>query len=181
MPASRSTRWTSSTSLGRLVEKSLVFTDPTSAEARFRLLETVREYARERLVEAAEGEATLRRHRDWYLTLVDEASAAFFHGPEPVEWLRTLDREHDDLRAALEWCLDQPGERQAGLRMAAGLWRYWEIRGHLTEGRGWLEPDARGGRRRRLTAAGERAHRRGHPGLHAGRLPRRLDASTKRA
>jgi len=124
--------------LGRLVEKSLVFTDPTSAEARFRLLETVREYARERLVEAAEGEATLRRHRDWYLTLVDQAAAAFFHGPEPVEWLRTLDREHDDLRAALEWCLDQHGERTAGLQMAAGLWRYWEIRGHLAEGRGWL-------------------------------------------
>lgn len=125
--------------LGRLVEKSLVFTDPTSAEARFRLLETVRDYARGRLVEADEGATTLRRHRDWYLALVDEASTAFFHGPEPVEWLRRLDREHDDLRAALEWCLDQPGEGRSGLRIAAGLWRYWEIRGHITEGRGWLE------------------------------------------
>ena len=125
--------------LGRLVEKSLVFTDPTLAEARFKLLETVREYARGRLVEAGEGDATLRRHRDWYLALVDEASPAFFHGPEPVDWLRRLDREHEDLRAVLEWCLDQPGEGRAGLRIAAGLWRYWEIRGHLTEGRGWLE------------------------------------------
>jgi predicted ATPase/class 3 adenylate cyclase len=125
--------------LGRLVEKSLVFTDPTAAEARFGLLETVREYARGRLVEADEGEATQRRHRDWYLALVDEASPTFFHGPEPVEWIRRLDREHDDLRSALEWCLDQPGEGRAGLRIAAGLWRYWEIRGHLTEGRGWLE------------------------------------------
>jgi predicted ATPase/class 3 adenylate cyclase len=125
--------------LSRLVEKSLVFTDPASTEARFRLLETVREYARERLVEAAEGDRTLRRHRDWYLALVDEASAAFFHGPEPVEWLRRLDQEHDDLRAVLEWCLDQPGEARSGLRLAAGLWRYWEIRGHLKEGRGWLE------------------------------------------
>jgi tetratricopeptide (TPR) repeat protein len=125
--------------LGRLVEKSLVFTDPASAEARFRLLETVREYARGRLVEADEGDATLRRHRDFYLALVDEAAPAFFRGPEPVEWLRRLDREHDDLRAALEWCLDQPDEGAAGLRIAAGLWRFWEIRGHLTEGRGWLE------------------------------------------
>ncbi|MFI5262288.1 MAG: ATP-binding protein [Candidatus Limnocylindrales bacterium] len=124
--------------LGRLVEKSLVFTDPTLDEARFRLLETVREYARGRLVEAREGEATLRRHRDWYLALVDEAAPAFFRGPEPAEWLRRLDREHDDIRAALEWCLDQPGEGHAGLRIAAGLWRYWEIRGYLTEGRGWL-------------------------------------------
>ena len=125
--------------LGHLVEKSLVFTDPTATEARFRLLETVREYSRGRLVEAGEGDATMRRHRDWYLALVDRASSAFFHGPEPVEWLRFLDREHDDLRTALEWCLDQPDEGRSGLRIAAGLWRYWEIRGHLIEGRGWLE------------------------------------------
>ena len=125
--------------LGRLVEKSLVLTDPRSTEARFRLLETVRDYARSRLVEAGEAHTTLRRHRDWYLELVDEASPTFFHGPEPVEWLRRLDREHEDIRAALEWCLDQPGESRAGLRIASGLWRYWEIRGNLTEGRGWLE------------------------------------------
>jgi non-specific serine/threonine protein kinase len=126
-------------SLGRLVEKSLVSTDPSSTEARFKLLETVRVYARGRLIEADEGTLALRRHRDWYVALVDQASAAFFHGPEPVEWLRRLDREHDDIRSVLEWCLDQPGEGETGLRIAAGLWRYWEIRGHLTEGRGWLE------------------------------------------
>ncbi len=125
--------------LGRLVEKSLVFTDPTSTEAHFRLLETVREYARGRLVEADEGDSTLRRHRDWYLAFVDEAASAFFQGPEPAELLARLDSEHDDLRAAMGWCLDQPGEGEAGLRMAAGLWRYWEIRGHLTEGRRWFE------------------------------------------
>ncbi len=133
--------------LGRLVEKSLVLSDPQASEARFRLLETVREYARARLVEAGEAEATLRRHRDWYVALVDETSAAFFHGPEPVDRLRRLDREHDDIRAVLEWCLDQPGESGTGLGLSAGLWRYWEIRGHLTEGRGWLE--------RTLDAAGE--------------------------
>jgi predicted ATPase/class 3 adenylate cyclase len=125
--------------LGRLVEKSLVFTDPTSSEAHFRLLETVREYARARLVEADEGDPTLRRHRDLFLALVDEASPAFFHGPEPVDWLRRIDDDHEDVRAALEWCLDQPGEARSGLRIAAGLWRYWEIRGDLTEGRAWLE------------------------------------------
>jgi predicted ATPase/class 3 adenylate cyclase len=154
--------------LGRLVEKSLVFTDPSLSEARFRLLETVRDYARGRLVEADEGDATLRRHRDWYVALVDKASPAFFHGPEPAEWLRRLDREHDDLRAALEWCLDQPGEGRSGLRIAAGLWRYWEIRGHLTEGRGWLERmvDAVGGdvsalRADALTGAGNLAFMQG--------------------
>jgi len=125
--------------LGRLVEKSLVFSEAAAAEARFRLLETVREYARGRLVEAGEAEGTMRRHRDWYLAMVDDASQAFFQGPEPVEWLRRLDREHDDLRVALEWSLGEPGEGSAGLRMASGLWRYWEIRGHLTEGRALLE------------------------------------------
>lgn len=125
--------------LGRLVEKSLVQAGAGSAEARFRLLETVREYARGRLIEAGEGDGTLRHHRDWYAALVEELSSTFFQGPEPVASLRRLDREHDDLRAALEWCLDQPGEGRVGLRIAAGLWRYWEIRGHLTEGRGWLE------------------------------------------
>ncbi len=133
--------------LGRLVEKSLVFTDPTSSEAHFRLLETVREYARSRLVEADEADSTLRRHRDLFLALVDKASPAFFHGPEPIDWLRRLDDEHEDVRAALEWCLDQPGEARAGLRIAAGLWRYWEIRGHLSEGRAWLD--------RMLDAVGE--------------------------
>ncbi len=133
--------------LGRLVEKSLVFTDPTSSEAHFRLLETVREYARTRLVEAGEADPTLRRHRDLFLALVDQASPAFFHGPEPVDWLRRLDDDHEDVRAALEWCLDQAGEARPGLRIAAGLWRYWEIRGHLSEGRAWLE--------RMLEAVGE--------------------------
>jgi len=125
--------------LSRLVDRSLVMADATSPEARFRLLETVREYAWTRLVEAGEAEEASRRHRDWYLALVDEASQAFFAGPEPREWLLRLDAEHDDLRAALTWSLATAGEGQASLRMAAGLWRFWEIRGHLTEGRAWLE------------------------------------------
>jgi len=125
--------------LSRLVDKSLILSEATSPEARFRLLETVREYAYSRLVEAGEEGAASRRHRDWYVALVDEAAQAFFKGPEPGDWLRRLDREHDDLRAVLEGSLVQPGQGQAGLRIAAGLWRFWEIRGHLTEGRGWLE------------------------------------------
>jgi predicted ATPase/class 3 adenylate cyclase len=149
--------------LGRLIEKSLVFTDPASAEARFRLLETVREYARTRLVEAGEAETALRRHRDWYLAMVEEASAVFFQGPEPIEWLARLDREHDDLRAAMGWCLDQPGEGHAGLRMAAGLWRYWEIRGYLAEGRRWLE-------RMMEAVRGERSNLRANALTGAGNL-----------
>ena len=135
----RSRRSTSSTASAGWSRSRSCSSDPQANEARFRLLETVREYARARLVEADEADATLRRHRDWYVALVDETTAAFFHGPEPVDRLRRLDHEHDDIRAVLEWCLDQPSEAETGLRLTAGLWRYWEIRGHLTEGRGWLE------------------------------------------
>jgi predicted ATPase/class 3 adenylate cyclase len=133
--------------LTRLVDRSLVIADATGDESRFRLLETVREYSRERLVAAGDAEATMRAHRDWYLALVEAAGPAFFHGPPQVPWIERFDREHDNLRAALAWSDDQPGERDAGLRMAAGLWRFWEIRGHQTEGLAWLErmladPDA---------------------------------------
>ena len=125
--------------LTRLVDRSLVVAEATGTEARFTMLETVREYARERLVSSGEAEATRRRHRDWYLRLVEEARPAFFRGPEPSAWLDRLDREHDNLRAALGWSEGMDGEAEAGLRLAAGLWRFWEIRGHLSEGRGWLE------------------------------------------
>ena len=123
----------------RLVDRSLVVPEPSGTEARFTMLETVREYARERLIAAGEAEATRRRHRDWYLALVEQARPAFFRGPEPSGWLDRLDREHDNLRAALGWSEGTDGEADAGLRLAAGLWRFWEIRGHLSEGRGWLE------------------------------------------
>src|SRR5205823_12497112 len=54
-------------------------------------------------------------------------------------WLEKLDREHDNLRAVLQWSLDEPGQERQGLQLAARLWRFWEIHGHLAEGRAWLE------------------------------------------
>jgi predicted ATPase/class 3 adenylate cyclase len=125
--------------LSHLVDKSLVAADPFGSEGRYRLLETIRQYARDRLLESGEAEAVLRRHRDWYLALVEQAAPEFFRGPESGSWLERLDREHDNLRVALQWSEDQPGETGAGLRLAAALWRFWEIRGHLIEGRAWLE------------------------------------------
>jgi predicted ATPase/class 3 adenylate cyclase len=125
--------------LTRLVDRSLVMADASGEESRFRLLETVREYGRERLVAAGDAGPTLRAHRDWYLALVEEAAAGFFHGPPQATWIARLDREHDNLRAALAWSHDQPGERETGLRIAAAMWRYWEIRGHQAEGLAWLE------------------------------------------
>jgi predicted ATPase/class 3 adenylate cyclase len=129
--------------LSNLVDKSLVqageLPDESSGEARFGLLETVREYGAERAAAADETEDARRRHRDWFLALVDRAAPAFFRGPVPQDWLRVLALEHENLRAALAWSAAAPGEQPMGLRMAAGLWRFWEIRGDLVEGRSWLE------------------------------------------
>jgi predicted ATPase/class 3 adenylate cyclase len=125
--------------LTRLVDRSLVTAEPTASESRFGLLETVREYAIERLVAEDEPEPARRRHRDWYLQLVEEARPAFFQGPEPGHWLERLDREHDNLRVALGWSEGTEGEVDKGLRLATGLWRLWEIRGYLQEGRDWLD------------------------------------------
>jgi predicted ATPase/class 3 adenylate cyclase len=125
--------------LSRLVEKSLVVSEPMVREARFRLLETVRQYAREKLMGSEEAAEALRRHRDWYLALVTRLEPQFFGGARSGSETDELDREHDNLRAALEWSADEPGEAAAGLRLAAALWRFWEIRGHVVEGRAWLE------------------------------------------
>ena len=125
--------------LTRLVDKSLVQADPVAEEARFRMLETIREYAREYLVESGEAERVQRRQRDWFLALVERAKPDFFRGPPPHDWLIVFDREHDNLGLALEWSAAEAGGASAGLRLAAGMWRYWELRGYVAEGRQWLE------------------------------------------
>ncbi len=130
--------------LSRLVEKSLVIAEP-SGDGRYRLLETIRLYALDRLVASGESEAIRRRHRDWYLALVEQVAPGFFHGPESRPALERLTVEHDNLRAALQWSAADPHERGAALRLTVGLWRFWEIRGHPYEGREWLERALVGG------------------------------------
>jgi predicted ATPase/class 3 adenylate cyclase len=125
--------------LSRLVDKSLVVADTEGDEARYRMLETVRQYGRDKLVESGEARDTLMRERDWYLDMVAKAEPEFFRGVESGAWLERLDREHDNLRAVLQWSLDEPGAERQGLQLAAGLWRFWEIHGHLEDGRAWLE------------------------------------------
>jgi predicted ATPase/class 3 adenylate cyclase/Tfp pilus assembly protein PilF len=125
--------------LSRLVDKSLLVAETEGSQARYRQLETIRQYARDRLLESGEARDALRGHRDWFLAMVARAEPEFFKGVESSEWLQRLDTEHDNLRAALQWSLDEPGEQRDGLQLAAGMWRFWEIRGHLAEGRFWLE------------------------------------------
>jgi len=99
------------------------------------LLETIREYGTEQLEARAEAEAARRAHAGWYLALAEQAAPALA-GPDVVSWLARLDAEHDNLRAALRWTLDQ-GDGSGALRLAGPLGRYWAHRGHLSEGRQW--------------------------------------------
>jgi non-specific serine/threonine protein kinase len=122
--------------LGRLVDKSLVQVEEDGGEARFRLLETLRYYARERLQDLGEVPSTCDRHADFFLQLA-EAAEPHLWGPSLMNWLARGQREHDNLRAALAWCLEHDRAEQ-GLRLAGALARFWLSRGHLSEGREWL-------------------------------------------
>lgn len=124
--------------LAELVAKSLVVADDETDTPRFRMLEIVREYAQERLEASGEAEALGRRHRDWCLELALEAEEALV-GPEQARWLDRLEREHDNLRRALAAPATDPASAAARLRLATALWRFWELRGHLVEGRRWLD------------------------------------------
>jgi len=123
--------------LSKLVEKSLVMTEPTeAAEMRYRMLEPVGQYAREKLGESGETETVRRQHAALFLTLAEEAEPELL-GAEQTKWLERLETEHDNLRAALGWSLGRKDE--LGLRLAGALSRFWYIRGYLSEGRRWLE------------------------------------------
>jgi predicted ATPase/DNA-binding SARP family transcriptional activator len=121
--------------LGRLIDKSLVHVEEGFGERRYRLLETVRQYAAEQLREAGERSAFERRHRDWYVELAESDPTPA--GDLPArDRLRRLDLERDNLRAALASALaDDP---QVSLRLAVGLWRFWLMRGYLAEAYRWL-------------------------------------------
>lgn len=125
------------TLLVALVDKSLALAEEQEGGLRYRMLETVRQYASERLHSQGEAETMRGRHRDWYLRLAEEA-----RGPlktYQAEWLGRLEIERDNLRAALEWCAVEPEGAEPGLRMAGALPRFWDVRGHLAEGRECLE------------------------------------------
>jgi tetratricopeptide (TPR) repeat protein len=122
-----------------LVEKSLVaYEEDEQGHGRYCLLETVRQYARDRLLEVAETDIVRRRHRDWYLALAQRA-APELHGPEQVQWFARLEEEHDNLRAALEWSQSEPSGEEMALHLAGALYWFWNVRGYYREGRYWLE------------------------------------------
>jgi predicted ATPase/class 3 adenylate cyclase len=131
--------------LTRLVEKSLIQYEEESGTGRYRLLETVRQYARDRLLERGEDGAARERHGRYYLQLAEEAEP-HLRGPEQVNWLARLEAEQDNLRTALAWYHPEPGGAQgltgdadAAVRLVGAFWLYWIVRSQFREGRHWLE------------------------------------------
>ena len=126
--------------LTSLVDKSLVVYEEEAGD-RYRFLETVRQYAGNRLEEGGEAEAGRERLAVWFLGLAEEG-APQLTGPEQASWLRRLETEHDNLRASLAWFerLDGPaaeGLAEGSLRLVVALCRFWAVRGHYAEGRQW--------------------------------------------
>ena len=106
-------------------------------EPRLTMLETIREYGLEQLQESGEEEWVQSRHADYCLALAESAEPELI-GPDQVTWLSRLERDHDNLRAALGWTLHR-GDAVTALRLAGALWRYWSVRGYVHEGRRWLQ------------------------------------------
>jgi predicted ATPase/class 3 adenylate cyclase len=121
--------------LTHLVDKSLVGMDEAAQEPRYRMLETIREYALEKLSESAEGEQVRHRHLDFVLDLAEEAEPRIFTKEGPT-WLDRLDAELDNLRAALEWA-ESLKDAAAGLRLAGTVYWFWWARGYWHEGQRW--------------------------------------------
>jgi predicted ATPase/DNA-binding SARP family transcriptional activator len=128
--------------LSMLVNKSMVELDDREGGARYRLQETMRQYALEKLMQGNETADIYERHLTWCLTMAEDGATALF-GPGLISWLDRVSGEHDNLRAALSWSAAVETRRDsgpaAGLRLAGALWRFWWIRGFPQEGRRWLE------------------------------------------
>jgi predicted ATPase/DNA-binding CsgD family transcriptional regulator len=122
--------------LSGLVTKSLVQTGGHTEEVRYRFLESLRAYAIEKLRDAGEEVMLHQRHFEWCLTLAECAEPELV-GPQQVMWLERLDEEHENLRTALRWSVED-GNTGGGLRLGGALYRFWETRGFVSEGHRWL-------------------------------------------
>jgi predicted ATPase/class 3 adenylate cyclase len=118
--------------LTQLVNKSLVMADEQETSTRYRLLETIRQYARDKLLEAGESEQVRTRHLDFFLKFAEEAES-YMNGPQEMEWRMFLDAEYDNLRTALEWGMENDVDKV--LRLGGALHLFWERHGYEVEGR----------------------------------------------
>jgi predicted ATPase/DNA-binding response OmpR family regulator len=124
--------------LSSLVDKSVLRQeDGVDGEPYFVMLETIREYAQERLALSGEEPALQQAHAAYYLHLAEQAEPEL-KGAQQVRWLERLERAHNNLRAALAWSI-QSEQREMTMRFCVALYRFWYTRGHFSEGRRWLE------------------------------------------
>ncbi|HQR10946.1 MAG TPA: tetratricopeptide repeat protein [Casimicrobiaceae bacterium] len=123
--------------LASLAHKSLVMTEERGGATRYRLLETVLQYARDRLRDRGEESRWRGRHLAYFLAEA-EAAEPELTGPEQQVWLDLLEADHDNLRSALAWSSAAGGDAEGGLRLAAAVWRFWYGGGYLGEGRRWF-------------------------------------------
>ena len=124
--------------MASLVDNSLLRQEGRpDGEPRYRMLETIREFAIERLAASGEGESTRAAHAHHFAAFAETKTFHHFFDP-PVGRLDRMEAEHDNLRAALAWALER-GQTEVTLRLAVALWPFWYLRGHVTEGRMWLE------------------------------------------
>jgi non-specific serine/threonine protein kinase len=117
-----------------LIEQSLVVSEEDGD--RYRMLETVRQYAQDRLRDSGEEKRWRDRHLDYFLALAEEAEPKL-NGTQQRDWLERLEMEHDNLRSALTWS-GAGGDAESGMRLASACWRFWLIRGYAREGLAWL-------------------------------------------
>jgi len=123
----------------KLVDKSLVNLDDIGAETRYQMHETVRQYALNKLIESGEAEVLRERHLDYFVAYAEKAEPKLkSKGADQALAVKTLEVEHENLRAALEWSQNETGGAEKGLRLSGALGRFWEKRNALTEGREWL-------------------------------------------
>jgi predicted ATPase/DNA-binding XRE family transcriptional regulator len=116
-----------------LVDNSLVIL----SEARYRMLDTIREFAQEQLTLSGESQAMQQRHADYYLDFAEQAAPAL-EGGQLSEWHHRLELEEENVRTALYWLMEN-NKTELALRLAGSIWRYWQRQGNLGEGRRWLE------------------------------------------
>ncbi|WP_230989861.1 ATP-binding protein [Rhodococcus oxybenzonivorans] len=124
--------------LTSLVDKSVLIREEVGSVVRYRLLDTIREYGREKLHEVGGYTDLQRKHKDWYERLVLRAKAEWI-GPQQVEWIARLEREQPNLRDAMEFSLSKDGEAEAGIRIVTAMYQFWFVRGLFSEGRHWLD------------------------------------------
>jgi predicted ATPase/DNA-binding NarL/FixJ family response regulator len=124
--------------LASLVDKSILICEGAGAVARYRMLETLREYGREELLAPDDIAVLRRRHLNWYRDLVSTTRFEWI-GPRQVELMARLGREQTNLREAMHFCMGEPNEADMGLEISVALFPFWLSRGLLREGRYWLD------------------------------------------